>query len=264
MQIGSTSTSYAGMELQRLLGLQTKSGTASTGQNMPSGLSEASSSDPPPGPPPPRPADGASDQFSADTLSSLLSSQEKPSASDIVSSLIGSADADGDGSLSADELSSAISSAGGSVDTETLSSAIAKIDSSGDGVLSADELTSAIEDRMASRGPPPGPPPGGAPPGGAADASEVASSLIDSADTNGDGFLSADEIAASISDAGGAATSDDVATAASKLDTNGDGFISADELTAAIEQSFAQMASNAYQSTADSTTEETSTVAEAA
>lgn len=264
MQIGSTSTSYAGMELQRLLGLQSNSKSASTGQNMPSGPSGANASGPPPGPPPPRPADGASDQFSADTLSSLLSSQEKPSASEIASSLIDKFDGDGDGSLSADEISSAISSAGDSMDAQALSTALSKLDSSGDGLLSADELTSAIQERMDSHEAHRGPPPGGPPPGDKADASETASSLISAADTNGDGFLSADEIAASISNAGGTSTSDEVATAVSKLDTNGDGFISADELTAAIQQSFAQMASNAYQSTADSAIEESMTVAEAA
>jgi len=63
-------------------------------------------------------------------------------------------------------------------------------------------------------------------------ASKFADKLMKSADTNGDGELSADEIAAAL---GGTTASSDLSAAISKLDTDGDGQLNTSELTAALE-----------------------------
>ena len=68
-------------------------------------------------------------------------------------------------------------------------------------------------------------------------ASSVASNMIGSLDTNGDGSLSLDEVEQALN--GGSTSSTSTSTTAeaqafAKLDTNGDGELSADELTAAL------------------------------
>lgn len=95
-----------------------------------------------------------------------------------------------------------------------------------------------------SGGPPPGPPPGG----GAAQfssntlssllstqesagADDLASKLIEDADSDGDGALSLAEIQTSL----GVEASDELTSAVSELDTDGDGVLSADELSAGLE-----------------------------
>lgn len=63
-------------------------------------------------------------------------------------------------------------------------------------------------------------------------ASDVASDLVSSLDTDGDGEVSAEEITAAFSAAG--LDSTDVATALSAIDTDKDGTLNTDELTTAI------------------------------
>ena len=63
-------------------------------------------------------------------------------------------------------------------------------------------------------------------------ASDVASDLIDSLDTNGDGQVSAEEITAAFSSAGLDASG--VSDAIGQIDTDANGALSADELTTAI------------------------------
>lgn len=68
-------------------------------------------------------------------------------------------------------------------------------------------------------------------------AEDVASDLVDGLDTNGDGEVSADEIAAAFSQAG--LSTDGIKDAVSALDTDGNGSLNKDELTSAVEQRIA-------------------------
>lgn len=103
-------------------------------------------------------------------------------------------------------------------------------------------------------GPPPGGPPAGPPPGGSArqfasntlsgllsaqetqngkasGADDLASKLIDDADSDGDGALSLDEIQTTL----GAGASDALSAAVASLDSDGDGKLSAEELSAGLD-----------------------------
>ena len=97
-------------------------------------------------------------------------------------------------------------------------------------------------------GPPPGAPPGPPPGGGArqfasrtlggllsaqesSTSTDLASQLIDAADTDGDGVLSLEEIQKSLE----ASSSDELSAQVAKLDTDGDGKLNADELSAGLE-----------------------------
>lgn len=64
-----------------------------------------------------------------------------PSASDVATNVLASADANGGGSLSLGEIAAAL----GQDDQTSLSDAFAALDTNGDGGLGADELTSAVE-----------------------------------------------------------------------------------------------------------------------
>ena len=63
-------------------------------------------------------------------------------------------------------------------------------------------------------------------------AEDIASNLVDALDTNGDGEVSADEIAAAFSQAG--LSTDGVQKALAEIDTDGNGSLNADELTRAV------------------------------
>jgi hypothetical protein len=148
MQISAGSSPYAGMELQRLLGLQAASSADDSGQNMPPDDGSAIASDDPPKAHHHHPGGHAFGRFAADTLSSLLGAQESPPGpSDLAAKLIRDTDSNGDGTLSADEISAAMSKGdkASSVSSDDLTAAIAKLDTNGDGQLSADELTSALQ-----------------------------------------------------------------------------------------------------------------------
>lgn len=186
---------------------------------------------------------GAGAALSSGTTSALVSLQTDTTgsldsaASDAASKLLNALDANGDGEVSADELATAFSTAGITGDA---SISLAKLDSDGNGSLNADELKTAISSDMATHargagGPPPGgPPPGDAPGGsksGGTSASSSTSAFIDALDTNGDGEVSAAELAAAFSAAG---IEGDAAKSVSALDTDGNGTLNADELTAAL------------------------------
>lgn len=186
------------------------------------------------GPPPMRGRGGPSESFGGDMLSTLLSTQ---SVSDVAGSVVSAGDSDGDGLLSASEISSALS-ANAPSDAPTDASAkmaediVSALDADGDGSLSTDEISSAISNAASNRSSAHamrGPPPGEA--GGASGSSGVFESL----DTNQDGVVSADEMAAA--DSTGAT---DASSAASDLikaaDQDGDGSLSGDEFYAMLEQ----------------------------
>ncbi len=226
MQISSTPTAYGGSEAQRLLNLLLQGQGAPPGQDLP-GAGQASTVA---ATPPTQPASGPNAaQFTADTLSSLLSAQEAPpSSADVAAKVIGTADTNGDGALSLSEVESALGQDTTS-GADALSQAFTKVDTNGDGQLSASELASALDAQKSASG------------GDAHHAhhahqtapssTDLASSMLGALDTNGDGQLSATEIQTAL----GSSSSDSLTSAIGKLDTNGDGQLSASELSAAID-----------------------------
>jgi len=171
VQLSGISNSYGSSGVERALASlvsQTSGGSRKAGQVLPGADQDGDRGGPPP-PPPPRSTGQASSQFAANTLASLLSLQQQPSASDFASKLIGQVDADGDGSLSLDEIRSTLEKAGltkasaAAPGEDFMSSAFGKLDGNRDGKLDTTELTSALEEMMKSHhghrhGPPPAPP----------------------------------------------------------------------------------------------------------
>lgn len=117
----------------------------------------------------------------------------------------------------------------------------------------------------AAGAPPPGPSPGGGAqafttdtlrsllslqesPGSASSSANPLADLIKSADTDGDGKLSADELKTVL---GGSATND-LSAKLAKLDTDGDGKLSSDELTAAMKAQHGGHAHRAHHARASS------------
>ncbi len=172
VQLSGISNSYGASGVQRaLMGLinQATNGAKSAGQVLP-GADQESDGDGPAPPPPPKPSGQASSQFAANTLASLLSVQQQPSASDFATKLIGQVDTNGDGNLSLDEIKSTLEKAGLTKTSSTsdagasdpLAQAFGKLDSNGDGKLDTNELASALETLLKSHhghrhGPPPPP-----------------------------------------------------------------------------------------------------------
>jgi len=212
----------------------------------------------------PQPPPDAAQAFGASDESSRAERQQK---------LFSKIDTDGDGSVTKAELTSHFTS--GAMSTllnaqETSGADIAdKImgdaDSDGDGALTAAEFAAAAPKGGPGGAHGPGgpggaggPPPGGPPPGGMGgmggteDASSAASDLLSGLDTNGDGVLSAEELAAAFgsttdaSDASSASGSKDataqtasasqtlkdaIASLIGEGDQNDDGSLNVDELT---------------------------------
>lgn len=178
--------------------------------------------------------------FSTENMSTMLAAQET-SAADIAEKIMGEADADGDGALSADEFAAAAPKRGPG-------------GPGGPGGM------------RGAGGPPPG-----VGPGGAEDAESAATDLLSDLDTDGDGVLSAEELAAafavtasvsfadadaegdgSVSESEYAATQaasvsqdikDAIASLISEGDEDDDGKLSATELTSLFEQRLAERAS---------------------
>jgi Ca2+-binding EF-hand superfamily protein len=195
------------------------------------------------GPPPMRGGGGPGGHFGGDTLSSLLSTQ---SVDEVASSVMSAGDTDGDGLLTSSEISTALAAnapdevKGQGLEDKMASDIVAALDSDGDGSLSTAEISSAIStasanpSSQATRGPPPGPPPSGGTQN--ASGSSSASGVFDSLDTNEDGIVSADELAA----AANSSDSTDATSAASNLiktaDEDGDGALSDTEFQALLDQ----------------------------
>ncbi len=248
----------------------------------------------------------SADQFATDTLSSLLSAQEAPpSSADLASQVMSAVDSNGDGSLSLSEIETALGAdtstgAEASPIASAISQAFSQIDTNGDGEISSSELTSALDAQNQAQGAQQQQGPqgahhhhhhahagGGAPPNG----DDLASQLLGSADTDGDGTLSLSEIegalglsptsstsATSSTTAASSTASPDAAsgaaataaaaassttsssalaaltTAFGQLDTNGDGKLSASELSAGIDAFMAAHARGATDAASQSVT----------
>lgn len=174
-------------------------------------------------------------QMGAQTMAAVLGLQTSPpSDSDIASQLVKSLDTDGDGQVSQNEIQSALQQAGVNSDVST---AFASADSDGDGKLSLAELTTAVGLSRAHHhhG---GPPPGGPPPS----ASDAANGIVSAFNTDGQDGLSLNEVGNAL---GQDASSDALKSTFGTLDANGDGVLSADELASAI-QAQIQTAQAAY------------------
>jgi Ca2+-binding EF-hand superfamily protein len=167
---------------------------ASVGQNMPSGGKN--------GPPPPMQGWSSSGQgFSTDTLASLLSTQQTDQ-SDRAASMFADADADGDGAVTGDELATAMAahaptdlSSDAPSATDMASSMLSSGATDGDGSRSLSEFQAMKPGGPhGAGGPPPGPPPSEGSDGGG-------SASTDAADLNGDGVVSAAELAQALTSA---------------------------------------------------------------
>ncbi len=181
---------------------------ASIGQNLPSGGKNGSATAM-------RGWSSSGQGFSTDTLASLLGAQQS-SQTDRAASMFADADADGDGSVTADELATAMAAHAPSdlpsdapSATDIAANMIKTGDSDGDGKLSASEFQAMKphggHGPHGAGGPPPGPPPSD----DSGDASSSAGSAsTDPADLNGDGVVTADELAQTLTSAAGSLGSD--------------------------------------------------------
>jgi Ca2+-binding EF-hand superfamily protein len=268
MQISSTPTAYGGGEAQRLLNMLMQQQAAPAGQDLPGDATPTTTPTTTATPPPPTSSPNAA-QFASDTLASLLSAQQAPSASSVAQQVISAADTSGDGTLSLGEVETAIGGDTAS-GTNAASQAFAQIDTNGDGQISQSELTNALSAQDAAQNGTQGPQGahhhhhhhggGGGGGGGASGqaSTDLATQLLGATDTNGDGQLSLSELestfglapasagASSTAGASNATSTPDASTLASdavsaltsafnKLDSNSDGALSVSELTAGID-----------------------------
>ena len=263
MQLSSTSSSYLGSDLQKLLGLLQSRQAGGAGQDLPGQAKGADptappAGAPPPGPPPPGPPAPAPAQFAGDTLASLIGSQGGASSflSKAASAIVGALDSNGDGELGLGEVTKALSAVGSGSSAADVSQAFSALDTNKDGVVSAEELAAGLQQALSGSG-------GagqtataqaGATAAGlsgahghrhhhhggaeAASSTGAAASLVSALDQNGDGQVSLVEITDALTApaAGGLTKASDSLTAAfGKLDANGDGKLSSDELSSAIQ-----------------------------
>jgi Ca2+-binding EF-hand superfamily protein len=241
MQISSTPTAYGGGEAQRLLNMLLQPQAPPAGQDLPGSSPAASTTASTATSAPPPPSAPSVAQFASDTLASLLTAQEAPpTASSVAAKVIGAADTNGDGSLSLSEVETALgqdttTGAEASSGANALSQAFSSVDANGDGQISADELTNALQAQKGSQGAHHHHHAHGAH-GGGPSSTDLASTLLGSADTDGDGELSVSEIegALGVSASASSDATDMLTSAIGKLDTNGDGKLSASELGAGI------------------------------
>ena len=189
----------------------------SSGQNLPTGGSN--------GPPPSMSGWSSAGQgFSTDTLASLLQTQQTGQSrqADRATAMFEAADTDGDGSVTADELATAMAAhapsdlpAGAPSPTDKAAQLLAKGDTDGDGQLSMAEFK-ALKPHGGHHH-------GGAPPAeaandaGQASSSSSSSSTTDPDDLNGDGVVTADELAQTMNSAFKALGSDVSADASSLM-----------------------------------------------
>jgi len=160
--------------------------------------------------------------------------QEAPPAnSDLASKIVAAADTNGDSTLSLNEVEQALGADTNS-GADALGNAFSSVDADGDGQIGADELTTALDARHGAQGP-----------HGVhnsrhvhhdhrnlGEGTHLAARLLGSADSDGDGALSAGEIETAL---GASGASDAFTAAFGKLDADGDGKLSGAELSAAID-----------------------------
>jgi Ca2+-binding EF-hand superfamily protein len=232
MQISSTPTAYGGSEAQRLLSMLLPQQADGAGQDLPGSTPQAAA---PQGSPATSPTSSPSAaQFVSDTLASLLSAQEAPpSSADVAGKIIGAADTNADGALSLSEVETALGSDTTS-GADALSQAFSSIDTDGDGQISAGELTSALDAKNGAQGTQHAHH-GHHAHGAAPSSTDLATQLLGSADSDGDGSLSVSEIE-NVLGSSTAPGADDVLTSAiGKMDSDGDGKLSSTELSAGID-----------------------------
>jgi Ca2+-binding EF-hand superfamily protein len=176
----------------------------------------------PPGPPPGPPPGGGAKSLSSNTLRSLLESQDETKKTDklgdFAARIIEATDTDGDGALSVEEITGAL----GQKAPEGLADAVASLDSDEDGLLGKTELTDALAARRQAHGPPPPP-----------SSDEIAAKLIGGVDSDSDELISLDEVKSALGDE--VEDADSLTSAFGKLDTDGDGNLSAAEIAAALD-----------------------------
>lgn len=162
-------------------------------------------------------------------------------------------DSDGDGSISKSELETVVKNAGGTADeADTIYSAIGGTDTAG---ISQSQFGDAIK----AGGPPPGGPPPGSPPDGAGlgkarsanDDAGSSTGVFNALDTNKDGTVSAEELAAGLGETTQSTDTASTGTDTTKsndafasIDTNGDGGISQDELSSFLKSTAQQVQSD--------------------
>ena len=203
MDISSNSGGYGDPGLRALHRLLQPDPAQAAGQNVQGadsdGDGDSGGSSGPSGAPPPSPPGQA--QLAGRTLASLVDLQASPpSASDIASTLLGAFDADQNGSLSLDEVQTALSKMGDTADASKVKDAFARLDTNGDGQLSADELATAIQAHQQAGHAHHGHHGHGAhgAHGAKPSSDQLAQDILSAADSNGDGVLSLDEIAAAL------------------------------------------------------------------
>jgi Ca2+-binding EF-hand superfamily protein len=183
--------------------------------------------------------------YSSYTSSATSSTKQtdRPSFEDLAKELLTSMDTDSSGTIDSAEFSAAaqaLASSSSSSDSSTSSSsttnsssitdAFNALDSNSDGSLSTDELMAALEKSkpQGKEGGMPPPPPDGAPPppppsdsSSASSSTSSSSDIFSALDTNQDGSISADELAALFSDTANssetASTSTSTASSSQKL-----------------------------------------------
>jgi calcium-binding protein CML len=121
-------------------------------------------------------------------------------------------DLDGDGHLSAEELAAALSALGQVLGLDEARRLVASVDLNHDGVVDFDEFRALVEPRPEGEDP-------------SADADEAFAVL----DTDGDGFLTADEIAAALRRGGDRVSDAEIARIVAAADADGDGRVSLGE-----------------------------------
>jgi Ca2+-binding EF-hand superfamily protein len=143
-------------------------------------------------------------------------------------------DKNGDSKVTKDELKTALSDAnsGSTISDTTLNDLFNKLDTDGSGSISESELEAGAQQMR----PPPPPPGGPGGPGGAGgpSASDMAQSLFQTADTDGDGKITKDQLYSALSQNG--PTPDNMDQIWSETDTNGDGYVTLTELQVAMEK----------------------------
>ncbi|MGD9969423.1 MAG: EF-hand domain-containing protein [Sulfuricurvum sp.] len=162
---------------------------------------------------------------------SMVSSNVQKSAPDfqaMAQDILNSLDTDGNGSIDATEFTSALQSGSSQDVTSTASSIFSQLDSDGSGTMSTDELMAALQasrpegsqkgQGMGSMPPPPPPPPSDSSTSDSSSQTDV-SQIFSALDTNQDGVISQDELAALFQSSGTTGSSNSSSSTASSTTT---------------------------------------------